>query len=74
MTQGYKTRFGDIEFVVMKDRVKERDGYKCSRCGSRVCLIIHHKHRRTDHPEEMLDEDNLITLCESCHKKEHEND
>jgi 5-methylcytosine-specific restriction endonuclease McrA len=49
--------------------VLERDGYICQKCqADNVVLHVHHKKRRffggTD------TEDNLITLCNSCHKLE----
>lgn len=48
-------------------RIKQRDGNKCTECGSTVNLEIHHIVPRrlgggnTD--------DNLVTLCKTCHAK-----
>lgn len=40
----------------------------CERCGSRENLSVHHK--TYERRGEELPED-LITLCQDCHKKEH---
>jgi 5-methylcytosine-specific restriction endonuclease McrA len=45
--------------------ILQRDGWRCTRCGARWPLEVHHRLR--------LDEggtnapDNLVTLCKSCH-------
>ena len=36
-------------------------------CGSRRYLIVHH----LDHARQDQSPENLITLCSSCHRKEH---
>ncbi len=40
----------------------ERDGHRCQKCGATTRLQAHHKSYR---PER------LVTLCKSCHNKEH---
>lgn len=39
----------------------------CERCGSTKKLHVHHK----DHDYKNGDPDNLETICEACHGKEH---
>lgn len=46
-----------------------RDGYFCQHCGSPDFLRVHHKRYRTNLTK-CVPED-LITLCEDCHSKEH---
>jgi len=43
--------------------IKERDGFRCTRCGSTKNLDIHHIDGSKDnhHP------DNLTTVCRKCH-------
>lgn len=36
-------------------------------CRSRRYLVVHHK----DHARQDQSKENLITLCSSCHRKEH---
>ena len=50
--------------------VLQRDEFRCVACGSAHHLEVHHKTKRS-----VLRDDragNLITLCASCHSKEHE--
>ena len=50
-------------------QILERDSWRCQNCGSMQHLEIHHKEFRShsgDHSEE-----NLITLCEQCHRFLH---
>lgn len=45
------------------------DDYQCQKCGKAYNLEVHHKR----YPEVWGEEDvkDLITLCDSCHKKIH---
>lgn len=50
----------------LKRKVKERDGYKCQTCFRTDSLEVHHILKRSlggEHKEE-----NLVTLCTSCHR------
>jgi 5-methylcytosine-specific restriction endonuclease McrA len=54
--------------------VFKRDHYRCVKCGAlkdTTKLVLHHvvpyRHSGSN------TKDNLITLCEHCHKKEHSN-
>lgn len=51
----------------------ERDGYKCRKCGATKNIIVHHKDnsRKLGFYKMNNDLENLLTLCISCHKKEH---
>jgi 5-methylcytosine-specific restriction protein A len=51
----------------------ERDNYTCSVCGVRggVVLNAHHIVRYVDSIELRLNLDNLVTVCESCHRDIH---
>ena len=61
-----KTRFsGNRELVL------ERDGYKCVECGATEKLAVHHKDRTGQTENRNDDLDNLVTLCSSCHTKQH---
>jgi len=49
--------------------VLERDGWRCQRCGSLVNLQVHHINPRSRLGDDA--EQNLITLCGSCHRLMH---
>lgn len=66
------------EFDSKRTKVLLRDDYKCSVCGEKKessKLTVHHKDRNgrgvTDKNNDLS---NLITLCRSCHAKEHYKD
>lgn len=58
----------------LKAYARHRDGYKCRACGNGkykdgVRLEVHHIIRRADGGTDVPD--NVITLCEDCHKEHH---
>ncbi|TWH48511.1 HNH endonuclease [Sporomusa sp. KB1] len=57
----------------MRHDIIERDGYKCRLCGSITNLIIHHINEKSYHNSQEADNDNqnLTTLCNSCHAWYH---
>jgi 5-methylcytosine-specific restriction endonuclease McrA len=50
-------------------RVLERDGWRCQVCGSMQSLHVHHKQFRNHSGDDS--QDNLISLCDACHKLAH---
>lgn len=54
-----------------KKKVLDRDDYTCQHCGSREKLVVHHISHWSDDPVNRINVDNGITLCPSCHSKEH---
>lgn len=64
---GYQKGF-NYGFSSRKEAVMNRDSYTCQICGAKnTRLEVHHIVYRSKGGTD--DEDNLITLCESCHKK-----
>lgn len=55
----------------IRRKILERDGYKCRICGTNYNLRIHHLTYKRLYNE---NEEDLITVCESCHKAYHELD
>jgi len=49
--------------------ILKRDGWRCQRCGSLENLQVHHKRFRSQSGDDS--EENLITLCASCHHQIH---
>ena len=66
---GYQKGF-NYGFLSRKEAVMNRDSYTCQICGAKnTRLEVHHIVYRSKGGTD--NEDNLITLCESCHKKIH---
>lgn len=55
------------EYKAFRKAIITRDGKKCTRCGSRHKLEIHHKQSFTHYPELRFVEANVVTLCVACH-------
>ena len=55
--------------------ILRRDGYMCRECkryGRRVpATTVHHIKHADEFPELFYSDDNLISLCASCHNKAH---
>jgi 5-methylcytosine-specific restriction endonuclease McrA len=49
--------------------VLQRDGWRCQNCGGRERLQVHHKQFRSHSGDDS--EENLITLCVTCHSSLH---
>ena len=53
----------------LRRRVLGRDNWRCQNCGSMQNLEVHHKTLRSQQGNDQ--EENLITLCDSCHLSQH---
>lgn len=51
--------------------VYQRDGFKCTKCGSKEKLNAHHIFSWKFYPEKRYEIENGITLCEKCHIEIH---
>ena len=58
------------EWRLKRIQVKERDNYSCQLCGATGDLHVHHMSGYDQIPNEPID--CLITLCNVCHKAEHD--
>lgn len=66
---GYQKGF-NYGFASRREAILNRDSYTCQICGAKnTRLEVHHIVYRSQGGTD--DEDNLITLCEFCHKKIH---
>lgn len=60
------------EYKDVVDKCFERDNWTCQKCGVRGGNInAHHIENWKDHPDKRYNLDNLVTLCEKCHKQFH---
>lgn len=75
--QRYIIELQDDRWKIKRDKILKRDNYKCVKCGYQHKLQVHHKyyaHYPNNYPADAWDypDDAFITLCDRCHKKEHE--
>ena len=55
--------------IDLKRAIRKRDKYTCQVCGKEPAVYVHHK----DYDKKNCNQDNLITLCHSCHGKTNGN-
>lgn len=72
----YKELLKDGRWQVKKTQIMQRDNFTCRMCGAKAAdgttLNVHHiQYRRGAKPWE-YDDNELITLCENCHKTQHD--
>jgi hypothetical protein len=77
MSATYKEKLLDRRWQIKKNKIMERDGYKCQnpkcKSGENATLEVHHLTYFWHDPWDITD-DLLITLCSDCHKLESERD
>lgn len=67
---GYQQGF-NYGYSSRQEAILHRDNYTCQCCGKKNCrLEVHHIKFRSNGGTD--DEENLITLCEDCHKGVHD--
>ncbi|MFA0816014.1 MAG: HNH endonuclease [Anaerofustis sp.] len=56
--------------------ILKRDGYRCQECKrygrSATATTVHHINPLEDYPQLMYADDNLLSLCGSCHDQMHD--
>jgi 5-methylcytosine-specific restriction endonuclease McrA len=58
-----------LSYENLRQQILHRDGWRCQSCGTMSNLEVHHKQFRS-HSGHDSDE-NLITLCTTCHAYMH---
>jgi 5-methylcytosine-specific restriction endonuclease McrA len=62
-------RLDPLSYESLRQQVLRRDSWRCQSCGAMSNLEVHHKEFRS-HSGHDSDE-NLITLCTTCHAYMH---
>jgi 5-methylcytosine-specific restriction endonuclease McrA len=68
-SQRSRLRLDPELYEQLRDQVLGRDGWRCQSCGTMANLEVHHKEFRTHSGDDS--EQNLITLCTTCHSAIH---
>mgnify|MGYP003817883989 CR=1 FL=1 len=63
-----KELYNSARWKNLAKKIKERDGYRCQRCGSRNGLSVHHIKPPRGNEDLFFDENNLVTICMRCHR------
>jgi ATP-dependent DNA helicase RecQ len=64
-----RLRLDPESYEALRQLVLRRDGWRCQSCGTMLNLEVHHKQFRSHSGHDS--EENLITLCASCHTSVH---
>jgi len=62
-------RLDPTSYENLRQVVLRRDGWRCQSCGAMANLETHHRQFRSHSGDDS--EENLITLCVSCHAEMH---
>jgi 5-methylcytosine-specific restriction endonuclease McrA len=69
MTSRRESAQARSEAALLRLKILERDNCRCQFCGARSNLQVHHIIYRSHGGPDA--EDNLITLCATCHEVTH---
>jgi len=64
-----RLRLNPVSYEKLRLQVLRRNGWRCQSCGAMSNLEVHHQQFRSDSGYDC--EENLITLCASCHSDIH---
>lgn len=67
----YRELLKSPKWLEKRDLIKDRDGHKCVKCGSKKQLEVHHTYYLSGKMPWEVPDECLITLCRICHRKEH---
>ena len=70
-TKQPRLRLDAEQYHQLRQEILRRDGWRCQSCGTRANLEVHHKEFRSHCGTDS--EQNLITLCATCHEQAHRN-
>jgi ATP-dependent DNA helicase RecQ len=64
-----RLRLDAASYESLRQQVLRRDGWRCQSCGTMANLEVHHKEFRNHSGDDS--EENLITMCSTCHSAVH---
>jgi 5-methylcytosine-specific restriction endonuclease McrA len=67
--RGSRLRLAPATYEALRQEVLCRDEWRCQSCGAMSNLEVHHQEFRSHSGADS--EENLITLCSSCHSTVH---
>ena len=68
----YLDKLQDKRWIKKRKRILKRDEYKCTVCGSKKNLQVHHTFYYSDSPDPWdYPDESLLTACRDCHLDFH---
>jgi len=64
-----RLRLDPESYEILRHQILRRDSWRCQSCGAMSNLEVHHKEFRSHSGDDS--EENLITMCSSCHAIAH---
>jgi len=64
-----RLKLDPLSYGKLRQQILRRDGWRCQLCGAMSNLEVHHQQFRSHSGHDS--EENLITLCASCHAIAH---
>jgi ATP-dependent DNA helicase RecQ len=64
-----RLRLDSLSYKSLRQQILRRDGWRCQSCGTMSNLEAHHREFRKY--SGIDSEENLITLCATCHSSLH---
>jgi 5-methylcytosine-specific restriction endonuclease McrA len=62
-------RLDPVSYELLRRQILCRDKWRCQSCGALSNLEVHHREFRSHSGRDS--EENLITLCTTCHARAH---
>ena len=62
-------RLDPVSYERLSQQILRRDNWRCQSCGALSNLEVHHREFRSHSGRDS--EENLITLCTTCHARAH---
>jgi hypothetical protein len=70
-----QSKYARFAWKELAKTILKRDNYECRKCGAEhtkgIKLAVHHIKKWSAYPELRFKANNLLTLCELCHRKIH---
>jgi len=68
----YSEQLKDPRWIEKRDKIKQRDNFKCVICSSRDFIQVHHFYYIAKRMAWEYPDDSLLCLCEKYHNRETE--
>lgn len=67
--------YNSTKWKKLRKSILHRDRYRCRICARYGRMVaateVHHIKHATEYPELVYDPQNLVSLCKSCHNRQH---